>query len=133
MEQDYKQGTENGSALVYILIAIALLAALTVSFMQNSSQQTSSQNTFKSAAVIQGQADIIRSSIQECILMYPGGDDCINGGSGTCNAAATAGTDPAALENYPINPDSSFYTNATNVTPRARGQPSGEKSALPGK
>lgn len=105
MARDYKQAHERGSALVYILIAIALLAALTVSFMEPSSQQTSSQNTFKAASVIQGQADTIRSAIQECVLMYPNGDTTIDTGG--------AGSDPNAIDNYPINPDSTHYASAT--------------------
>jgi hypothetical protein len=106
------RAAEAGSALVYILIAIALLAALTVSFMSPSSQQTSSQNTFKTLNALQGQVDMIRSSIQECVLSYPKGDACINGEIG--NAACSAGvTDPDARENYPINPDSAYYASAT--------------------
>jgi hypothetical protein len=61
---------QHGSALVYILIAIALLAALTVTFMEPSSQQTTSQNTFKSASDLKGQADFIQTAIQECVLYY---------------------------------------------------------------
>ncbi len=72
-----KRASENGSALVYILIAIALLAALTISFMEPSSQQTSSQNTFKTVSGIQGQVDTIRSAIQECVLLFPRGDNTI--------------------------------------------------------
>lgn len=100
-----KRASETGSALVYILIAIALLAALTMSFMEPSSQQTSSQNTFKTVADLQGQVDTIRSAIQECLLLYPQGDSTINNGGG--------GSDPGALKNYPINPDSTHYTTAT--------------------
>lgn len=104
--------SESGSALVYILIAIALLAALTVSFMQPSSQQTSSQNTFKTATSVGSQADMIRSTIQECVLSYPKGDQCINGGGPAhCTTAAT--TDPGARKNYPLNPDSEHYDAAT--------------------
>lgn len=65
---------EAGSALVYILIAIALLAALTMAFMNPSSNQTTSQNTFKTTSEMQSQAEFIRSAIQECVLVYPGGD-----------------------------------------------------------
>jgi len=94
---------ESGSALVYILIAIALLAALTFSFMEPSSQQTSSQNTFKTVSALQGQVDMIRSAIQECVLSYPKGDNTIN-----------AVDDPGVTRNnYPINPDSDHYTTAT--------------------
>lgn len=65
---------QSGSALVYILIGIALLAALTASFMQPASQQTSAQNIVKTVANVRAQSEFIRSSIQECILMYPRGD-----------------------------------------------------------
>lgn len=94
--------SESGSALVYILIAIALLAILTVTFMEPSSQQTSSQNTFKTVETIDNQASVIRSAIQECILSYPKGDPAIvtTGGSAT---------DPGARKNYPINPESDYY------------------------
>jgi hypothetical protein len=68
---------ESGSALVYILIAIALLAALTVTFMEPSSQQTSSQSGFRTLSSVQSQADTIRSALQECILLYPNGDTTI--------------------------------------------------------
>ena len=87
---------ESGSALVYILIAIALLAALTVSFMEPSSQQTQSQNTFKVTSELDSQASFIRSSIQECVLTYPGGDD---------NAIPT----PQDNHPYPLMPDETFY------------------------
>lgn len=97
------RSSEQGSALVYILIAIALLAALTMSFMEPSSQQTSSQNTFKAQASLQSQADMIRAAIQECVLSYPKGDANIT----------TAGNDTGARDNYPINPDSLYYATAT--------------------
>ncbi|MCC6598603.1 MAG: hypothetical protein IT559_07430 [Alphaproteobacteria bacterium] len=87
-----ERATETGSALVYILIAIALLAALTFSFMEPSSQQSSAQNTFKTVSAAQGQVDIIRSAIQECVLLYPNGDSTI----------AQAGYNKP----YPLNPDS---------------------------
>jgi len=116
--QNYKPNTkrasETGSALVYILIAIALLAALTVSFMEPSSQQTSSQNTFKTVAGMQGQIDTIRSAIQECILIYPSGDSTIpdNGLDGYF--------DDGYNKPYPLDPDSthlhaSYRATAGNV------------------
>lgn len=97
--------SEKGSALVYILIAIALLAALTLTFMEPSSQQTQSQGTFKVVSEISSQADFIRSAVQECVLMYPGGDATIDNGG--------AGTDPGADHRYPINPNSSHFSTAT--------------------
>lgn len=87
-----QRASETGSALVYILIAIALLAALTVSFMEPSSQQTSSQNTFKTVSALRGQIGTIRSAIQECILIYPQGDTTI--------------TETGYNAPFPLSPDS---------------------------
>jgi hypothetical protein len=89
---------ESGSALVYILIAIALLAALTISFMEPSGQQTQSQNSFKTVSDLSSQAEFIRSSVQECVLSYPSGDITID--------STGSGTDPGARKTYPINPSS---------------------------
>jgi len=96
---------ERGSALVYILIAIALLGALTVSFMGDSGNQTGTQNTFKAVSEIQSQIEFIRSSVQECILVHTGGDITIDNASG--------GTDPGASRFYPIAPSSAHFTGAT--------------------
>lgn len=97
--------TEQGSALVYILIAIALLAALTISFMGSSNQQAQSQNSFKLVSELQSQIDFIRTSIQECVLTYQSGDVTIDNGSG--------GTDPGADRRYPIKPNSTHFNGAT--------------------
>jgi hypothetical protein len=96
---------EQGSALVYILIAIALLAALTFTFMEPSSQQATSQSAFKSLSAIEAQVNTIRSAIQECVLSYPKGDKTI--------VVTGVGSDPYARKNYPINPNSTHYTAAT--------------------
>lgn len=92
---------ERGSALVYILIAIALLALLTVSFMQPSSQQTQSQNTFKLVSELQSQVEFIRSSVQECVIAHYKGDIGID------NIAA--GDDEGADKRYPIKPNSAYF------------------------
>lgn len=97
---------ERGSALVYILIAIALLAALTVSFMEPSSQQGSSQNTFRTVSDISSQVEFIRSAVQECVLTYQTGDNDIPTNS-------NAPTEPNANAIYPISPMSGRFTGAT--------------------
>lgn len=99
------RNAERGSALVYILIAIALLAALTVSFMEPSSQQTQSQNTFNLTSELKQQADFIRSSVQECLVMYPGGD------------AGALPPNPLVQHNnpFPINPTNTYLVD--EVTP----------------
>jgi hypothetical protein len=105
MAQEEKDNChEQGSALVYILIAIALLAALTFTFMQPSSQQASSQNVFKTVTKMQSQADIIRSTIQACILSYKRGDRSID--------VSASGTDPGARKNFPIKPNSTHFSSA---------------------
>lgn len=107
MFNDLKQArsSEKGSALVYILIAIALLAALTMSFMEPSSQQTTSQNTFKATAGLRGQVEFIQAAIQECVLLYPKGDGAVD--------TSGSGSDPFARDNYPLNPNSTYYATAT--------------------
>jgi len=95
---------EQGSALIYILIAIALLALLTITFMQPSSQQTQSQNGFKLVSELNSQVDFIRSSVQECVATYFQGDITID--------VTPAGTDPGANTKYPINPGSTHFNGA---------------------
>ena len=114
--KDYDESaSEQGSALVYILIAIALLAALTFTFMEPSSQQTTSQNTFKTAAGVETQVEMIRSAIQECVLSYSEGDVCINDNTAEsyCNNPAGTSDSGASRIHYPINPNSTHYTNAS--------------------
>lgn len=73
--------SQKGSALIYILIAIALLAALTATFMDSSSgQRTTAQETFNIVTQLNSQANFIRSAIQECVMTYPNGDSTLVGG-----------------------------------------------------
>lgn len=102
----HHNGGERGSALVYILIAIALLAALTISFMEPSSQQAGSQNAFRTASELSTQADFIRSSIQECVLAHPSGDA----------GALTSGDQKN--QPYPLMPDNA-YLDGCIATPSA--------------
>jgi type II secretory pathway pseudopilin PulG len=87
-----KASSQRGGALLYILIAIALLAALTTTFIQPSGQSSRTQNTFKLATQLNSQARVIRSAIQDCILRYPEGDNGI--------------TETGYIDPYPLNPDS---------------------------
>lgn len=95
-----KGATEAGSAFVYILIAIALLAALTTSFMRPSSQQTTAQQSFKTISNLKSQIEFVRSAIQECILLHPDGDRGTNGTGGLIGTSNTP---------FPINPSSDYY------------------------
>ncbi len=91
----------RGSALIYILIAIALIAALTASFMQPATQQTRTQNSFKLAAELNGQVQMVRAAIQDCILQYPTGDSAIS----------VVGYHP----NYPLEPDSTYFPTTPSI------------------
>jgi len=93
---------ETGSALIYILIAIALLVALTSSFMKPSNQQQTAQNSFNAVSALKSQIEFVRSSIQECVIKYPGGDRGADGASGLIGTSNTP---------YPISPSDSYYTS----------------------
>lgn len=100
---DKKQrASQQGSAFVYILVAIALLAALTTSFMRPSSQQTTAQQSFKIISNLRSQIDFIRSTIQECVLVHPAGD---RGPSGVSGLIGTPNTP------YPINPSNTYLAS----------------------
>ena len=98
---------EKGSALIYILIAIALLAALTVSFMEPSSQQTTSQNSFRLTSDMAAQVEFVRTNVQECVVVYDKGDNTIDN--------TISGTDPGANKKFPIKPTSTHLTDP--ITP----------------
>lgn len=91
----------RGSALIYILIAIALIAALTAVFMQPAGQQTRTQNSFKLATELGSQVQMIRAAIQDCILLYPEGDPGI------------------AVANYqfpfPLEGDSTYFPTSPSI------------------
>lgn len=94
---------QRGGALIYVLIAVGLLAALTAAFMAPSSQQGQTQNAFKLVSELGNQVNLIQAAIQECVLTYPGGDNTINTSGG--------GSDPDAVAPYPIKPNSTHLTS----------------------
>jgi len=96
-----KASPQKGGALIYILIAIALLAALTSTFLDGGGQSSRTQNAFKTATVLNSQARLIRSALQDCVLRYPEGD------SGDI-------TDPAPanyIDPYPLMPTSTDFSS----------------------
>lgn len=75
-----KIGThQRGSALIYILIAIALLGALTASFMDSSGEQNTKQTELNLVSEMKSEIDSIRSAIDECVSTYPSGDNALVG------------------------------------------------------
>lgn len=93
---------QAGSAFVYILIAIALLAALTASFMRPSSQQTTSQSSFQTISKLDAQVDFIQAAIQECILTYAAGDD-----------SDIPNIPPEVNQPYPFTPTDDYFELAS--------------------
>jgi len=102
--------TQKGSALVYILIAIALLAALTATFMDSSDTQTSSQRTFDVVTELNTQINFIRSAIQECVLTYPQGDTTMPPDP----VGSSTGSQP--VRPYPLVPFNSYLASPTAGT-----------------
>lgn len=98
---------ERGSALLYILIAVALLAALTVAFMEPSSQQSQSQNIFKTTTALREQSAFIQAAIQDCVLMYPAGENT----TAYLTNIGGGGDDPSAVTPYPLKPNSAYLTS----------------------
>ena len=100
-----RASSQRGGALIYILIAIALLAALTTTFVQPGGQSSRTQNAFQLASTINSQSRVIRSALQDCILRYPQGNTAI---------AETGYVHP-----YPLNPNSedATYTAFDNGDP----------------
>lgn len=90
--------SERGSALIYILIAVALLAALTVSLMEPSGQQAQSQNATNVFTEVDSQIGFITSAISECVLTHPDQD-----------SELTATEQQNAP--YPINPSDPYFDN----------------------
>lgn len=101
---------QKGSAIIYILIAIGLLAALTASLLDSPSQQTQAQNRMKTMSEVKSQVDLVRAAVDECILLNPGGDIGIDD-------SATS-LDEGANKRYPVRPDSTRLPVAIRASDR---------------
>ncbi|HPF77890.1 MAG TPA: hypothetical protein PLF01_01240 [Alphaproteobacteria bacterium] len=115
MVSTHRNNSQSGSALVYILIAIALLAALTASFMKPSSQQTSAQSSFNTITQMKSQIEFIRSSIQECVLNYPDGDT-----SDKPNIPASV------VRPYPFTPTDGYFALTSGTGAASSAKPNNE-------
>ncbi|MFA5593495.1 MAG: hypothetical protein WC989_09315 [Micavibrio sp.] len=94
---------ERGSALVYILIAIALLALLTSVFVGDSSnQQATAQNSLRLVTEFKNQINVIRTAIDECAFVYPNGDITMP------PANPVGGQNP--IRPYPLQPDNAYLS-----------------------
>ena len=67
---------QKGGALFYVLLSIALLAAITMSFSRIDNQNISSTLTGKLAQELSTQLQTVQSAVMDCVLRYPeGGGD----------------------------------------------------------
>lgn len=96
------KSTESGSVLIYVLVAVAVLAAVTITLMGNATQSQSSQSTTNLVSDIKSQIDYIRSGIQECVFMHP------------AQAADLTSTEQKN-QPFPISPMDSYFTGASPV------------------
>ena len=73
---------EAGNVLLYVLIAVALLAALTFAFARGNRDNLSQQKGVSMAEDLFVQANMIRAAVQQCVLEYPkGGGDIAPAGA----------------------------------------------------
>jgi hypothetical protein len=110
--------SSRGSALIYVLIAVALLAALTVSMMEPSSQQAQSQNAANLGAEVESQIGFITAAISECVIGHPDQD---SGLTSTEQKNAP----------YPINPQDPYFT-AQSASPVSDSDDNVEHIRCPG-
>lgn len=94
--------TQSGSALIYILIAIALLALLTSTLIEPASQQSQNQNANNLISEMQSQISLVANAIDECVLTYPNQDS---------ELTTTQQKNPP----YPINPKDPYFTAQSAV------------------
>ena len=90
---------EAGNVLLYVFLAVGLLAALTYAFAKDSRENFSSQMAVRTAEELFVQVNLIRSSVHQCEIEFP------NGG-GDLNADGVIDTNDNPNNPYPINPSS---------------------------
>ena len=93
-----KASFQKGGALIYILIAVALLAALTSTMIGDGGQSSRTQNSFRLGQELNSQSRVIRSAIQDCVLRFTKGD--------AADIAEADYNNP-----YPLNPSSTEFTS----------------------
>ncbi len=82
---------QRGSVLVYVLVAVGLLAAVTATMMTGSGTHSNNNKNASTTAELKSQLDVIVAAVQDCTMTYPDQDD---GMSATEQKNAP----------YPINP-----------------------------
>lgn len=95
----------SGNALLYVFMAVGLLAALTYSFTKGTKENYSTQNAAKAAEELYVQANLIKSSIVQCTNEY------VEGG-GDLNSDGIFNEDDNANTPFPLEPNNGLIENA---------------------
>lgn len=95
-----KSADQSGSIIIYIFVAIGLLAALTYSFVNSSRENVTTQIGYRAAEDLGSQAMLIKSVITGCVLEFSRGGIDLNG-DGIINSADNP---PNLNFPYPVNP-----------------------------
>ncbi len=66
-----RKKSESGNVLIYIFVAVALLAGLTMALTSGGGDQAISTSAFRITDNLRSQAQGIRSAVLECVLRYP--------------------------------------------------------------
>ena len=97
MTSKSKTSYECGSVLLYIFVAIGLLGALTMSFVNSSTEDLTSERASRAAEQLYNQILMVSAAIQECTISYP------NGG-GDLDADGDIDTSDNPNSPYPLSP-----------------------------
>lgn len=99
-------GEEKGNALLYVFLAIGLLAALTYAYVKDSHENYASQSSVSIAESLYSQINMIKSAVMECVAEYPGG-----GGDMSSDGTIDATDNPN--NPYPLNPSNAYNLKAS--------------------
>ncbi len=97
--------SQAGNALLYVLLAVGLLAALTYSYAKDSRENYAAQSSIHIAEELFAQINMIRAAVIQCTLEYPGG-----GGDMNCDGVISASDNPN--NPYPLNPSNALNLQA---------------------
>lgn len=101
----FSRPAERGNALLYVFLAVGLLAALTYAYTKDSRENYSAQSGVRLAEELAAQINMIKAAVVQCTLEYPGGGGDMDN-SGVINYSDNPNNP------YPINPSSALILRA---------------------
>jgi len=76
---EYSEKNTSGNILMYVFIAVGLLAALTVAIVKDGTVRDPVQEARRAADVLIQQSNYLRTAFQECAMLYPDGGGDLDG------------------------------------------------------